>query len=186
MKLNHSAKCVLDIIPVAAFFAVYKFSGLFAATAVLLALTLMTLLIIYAAERRVALAPLITAIIVTIFGSLTLYLHDEDFIKMKPTFIYLIFALILLGGCLAKKGFLSHVLGVAFSLTPQGWLVLSRRWGIFFLVMAALNEFVRRNFSTTEWVNFKVFGALGLTIVFAVLQTRFIHRNSIPEQDKND
>lgn len=182
MKLNSSAKLALDIIPAFAFFAAYKFYNLYVATGVLLALTLVTLAVTYLAERRLALAPLITAIIVTIFGGLTLYLHDENFIKMKPTLIYLLFAAILLGGCAAKKGLLKHVLGLALNLTPQGWYFLSRRWGVFFLFMAALNEIARRYFTTSQWVTFKVFGALGLTMVFAVLQTGLIQKYM--EKDK--
>lgn len=176
MKLNSSTKFFLDLIPAVAFFAAYKLYNLYVATGVLLAFTLITLVIIYVAERRLALAPLITAIIVAIFGGLTLYLHDENFIKMKPTLVYLLFAAILLGGCFLRKGLLKHVLGLALNLTPEGWYYLSRRWGIFFLFMAGLNEIIRRNFTTSQWVTFKVFGALGLTLLFALLQTSFIQK----------
>ena len=182
MKLNSPTKFFLDIAPALAFFAAYKFYNLYVATAVLLVLTLATLAVIYAVERKLALAPLITAIIVAIFGGLTLYLHDENFIKMKPTLIYLLFSAILLGGCAAKKGLLKHVLGLAMNLTPEGWYSLSRRWGVFFLFMAGLNEIIRRNFTTSQWVTFKVFGALGLTMVFAVLQTALIQKYM--EKDK--
>ncbi|HEU5046943.1 MAG TPA: septation protein A [Rickettsiales bacterium] len=177
MTLNPQLKLVLDLAPLAAFFTAYKLYGLFAATTVIIVLTLLSLAIIYVVERRIALAPLITAIVVAIFGGLTLYLHDETFIKVKPTLVNLVFAAILLGGCAAKKGLLKHVFGSAFSLTPQGWLALSRRWGLFFLSMAVLNECVWRNVPTPIWVDFKVFGILGLTMVFAVAQTGFIRDN---------
>lgn len=177
MTLNPLAKFALDTVPVFAFFGVYKLADLYTATAVLLVLTLVSLLIFYLVERRLAFAPLVTAALVALFGGLTLWLHDDDFIKMKPTLVYLVFAATLLGGCIAKKGLIRYVFGAAFHLTEAGWYVLSRRWGIFFLALAALNELVRRNFTTSQWVNFKVFGALTLTVLFAVLQTRFIEKH---------
>lgn len=176
MTLNPQIKLFLDLFPVAVFFAAYKMFDLFAATAALLILTLISLTIIYFVEKKLALAPLITAIVVGIFGGLTLWLHDEIFIKIKPTLINLIFAAILLGGCMARKGLLKHVFHAAFQLTPEGWFLLSRRWGFFFLCMSGLNELVWRNFPTNTWVNFKVFGLLGLTLIFAILQTGFIQK----------
>lgn len=177
MILNPHIKLVLDIIPIAVFFGAYKLFDLFTATTAMLALTIITLAIIYIVERRIALAPLITAIVVTIFGSLTIYFHDETFIKIKPTLVNLIFATILITGCILKKGLLKYIFGSAFNLTEDGWLLLSRRWGCFFLGMALLNEYVWRNFPTATWVNFKVFGLLGLTLAFAVMQAGFIQKH---------
>jgi intracellular septation protein len=176
VTLNPQIKLFLDLFPVAVFFGAYKMFDLFTATAALLVLTLISLGIIYLAEKKLAIAPLITAIVVSIFGGLTLWLHDETFIKIKPTLINLVFAAILLGGCVAKKGLLKHVFHAAFQLTAEGWYLLSRRWGLFFLFMAGLNELVWRNFPTGTWVNFKVFGLFGLTMVFAALQTGLIQK----------
>ncbi len=182
MTLNPQIKLFLDLLPVAVFFGVYKFFDLFAATAALLVLTLAALAIIYAYERRIALAPLITAIVVALFGGLTLWLHDETFIKIKPTLVNLAFAAILLGGCLRGKGLLKHILGAAFQLTAEGWYLLSLRFGIFFLCMALLNEYVWRNFPTGTWVSFKVFGLLGLTMLFTGLQTWFIQKHQLDNE----
>lgn len=182
MTLNPQIKLVLDIFPIAVFFAAYKLFDVFTATASMLGFTLITLAIIYYIERRIALAPLVTAIVVSIFGGLTIYLHDETFIKIKPTLVNLIFASILLGGCLFKKGLLKHVFGSAFHLSSSGWFFLSRRWGFFFVAMAALNEYVWRNFPTATWVNFKVFGLLGATMVFAVIQTGFIQKHQVNKE----
>ncbi len=177
MTLNPRTKLLLDLAPLAAFFAGYGYAGIFTATAGLLAVTCITLAVIYAAERKIAVAPLLTGVIVLIFGGLALWQHDETFIKIKPTIVNAAFAAILLGGCCFKKGLLGNVLGTAFNLTERGWYVLSRRWGLFFLSLALLNEWVWRNFSTSVWVSFKVFGLIGLTLLFALAQWRFLQRH---------
>ena len=124
-----------------------------------------------------ALAPLITGGVVMVMGGLTIALHDPSFIKIKPTIVNLTFAGILLGGVVVgKRGLLKYVLDVAFSLTDEGWRILSKRWGFFFLFLAALNECIWRNFSEDFWVNFKVFGMFTLTIAFAVSQFRVVEK----------
>ena len=185
MTLNPQTKLVLDVLPLVTFFAGYKWLGLFPATALLLAVTLCILIFTYIAEHRIALSPLITGIVVAVFGGLTLWLRDERFIKIKPTLINLTFAAILLGGYAFKKGLLKSLFGTAFQLTERGWRLLSLRWGLFFLALAALNEYVWRHYSTDTWVNFKVFGLLGLTLIFAIIQTAFIQRHSLPSSEKN-
>jgi intracellular septation protein len=187
VTLNPQIKLILDLLPLATFFVGYKWLGLMGATALLLGVTLAILAFTYAVERRVALSPLITAIAVSIFGGLTLWLHDERFIKIKPTLIYCIFSAILIGGCVMRKNLLKPLLGTALHMSERGWYLLSLRWGAFFLSLAALNECIWRNFSTDVWVNFKVFGVLGLTFTFALAQAGFIERHSIPpEPEKED
>lgn len=179
-RLPANAKLILDFAPLAAFFIAYKVSGVMAATAVLIAATVLALAIIYAVERKIAPAPLITGIVVALFGGLTLVLKDDAFIKLKPTFINLIFAGILLVGAYGfKRGLLKHILDVAIQMTDEGWMKLSKRWGFFFLFLAVLNEVIWRNFSTEFWVNFKVFGMFTLTIAFAMSQFRLIKRHSV-------
>ena len=174
MTLKPQIKLLLDILPLVVFFICYKWFGLFVATGSIIITSLLSLLVIYFFEKKIALSPLISALVVAIFGSLTLYLHDEIFIKIKPTLVNLVFAAVLLGGCLSKKGLLRHIFGQSFNLSERGWFLLSRRWGFFFIFMAGLNELVWRNFPTDTWVNFKVFGLIGLTVLFATSQMRFI------------
>lgn len=175
--LHPTHKLLLDFAPLGVFFIGYRLGGVMAATAALIATTALSLIVIYAIERKLALAPLITGCIVTIFGGLTLLLQDERFIKMKPTIINLLFSIILLADVyLLKKGLLRYVLGISLTLTAQGWRLLSLRWGIFFACLAVLNELIWRHFPTDFWVNFKVFGMFSLTIAFALAQLRLFEK----------
>lgn len=176
-------KLVLDFAPLGIFFLGYKFGDMTIATVALMAATALSLLIIYAVERKLALAPLVSGVLVGVLGGLTILLKDEYFIKVKPTLLNLCFALVLLGGVyLGKKGLLKYVLEVAVSLTDEGWLKLSRRWGFFFLFLAVLNEIIWRSFPTEFWVNFKVFGMFTLTMAFALSQWKLIERYAAAPQ----
>ena len=179
--MKPALKPILDFGPLLAFFITFKAAGLATATLILIVATLATLAALYLLERKLAMAPLVTAIVVTVFGGLTLYLKDESFIKMKPTLIYLIFASLLLGGLALGKPMLKYIFGHTLPLAEAGWFRLSLRWGLFFLLLAALNEFVRRNYSTDMWVDFKVFGALGLTILFTLAQYPLIRKYWVEE-----
>jgi intracellular septation protein len=161
---------LIEFGPLAGFFLAYKLAGLMPATAVLIGLTLLALIASYWRDRRLAVTPLISGIAVTLFGGLTLYLDSELFIKMKPTLVNCLFAAILLGGWLTGRGLLKHVMGMALALSPRGWLVLSRNYGLFFLFLAALNEVIWRSFSTDFWVNFKVFGMFTCMMLFSLTQ----------------
>jgi intracellular septation protein len=176
-KLHPTAKLVLDFAPLAVFFIAFKLGDVISATAALVVATLISIAVTYAVERTLALAPLISGVLVTLLGGLSVIFRNEQFIKMKPTAVNIIFALVLLGGVyLYRRGLLKYILDVAFQLTEEGWRILSRRWGFFFLFLAALNEVIWRNFTTEFWVNFKVFGMLTLTIAFAVSQYRLVER----------
>lgn len=168
--MNHKLKLLLDIGPLAAFFIAYRVGGVFTATAAIMIFTIISLLVTYWIEKKIAIMPLVSGVIISIFGTLTLILQDDVFIKVKPTLVNLIFASILLGGVYFKKPLLKYVMGSAITLNEEGWRILSLRWGFFFLFLAALNEFIWRNFSTDFWVNFKVFGMFTLTILFTFLQ----------------
>lgn len=174
--LNPHLKPVLEFLPLAVFLVVFKMVDLFSATAALIATTLCVLVVTFVVERRIALVPLFTALVVTVFGGLSIWFKNDVFIKMKPTVIYSIFSFILLIGCLRGHGLLRHITGSAFELTERGWWLLSLRFGLFFLLMALLNELVWRTMSTDWWVNFKVFGGMGLMMVFTMLQAGFIQR----------
>jgi intracellular septation protein len=121
-------------------------------------------------------AAMIASYLVIVFGTLTLVLHDETFIKVKPTIIYGLFALILGGGLLFRRSFIAILFDQMFNLTPRGWRILTLRWALFFLAMAILNEIIWRTQTTDFWVAFKAFGVIPLTMVFAVTQMSLIKR----------
>jgi len=127
--------------------------------------------------------PLVSGVVVLVFGTLTLYLRDETFIKLKPTIVYMIFAVALGAGLLIRKPVLELLLGPVFSLSEEGWRKLTLRWALFFIAMAVVNELVWRNFSTDAWVSFKAFGFLPITFVFALSQMPLMQRYGLaPEQ----
>jgi intracellular septation protein len=154
--------------------------GIFVATAVFMAAVVIALVISYALTRHLPLMPLITVVVVLVFGSLTLVLHDEQFIKLKPTIIYLLFAGVLLGGLAFGKSLLGVVFDSVFHLSAEGWRKLTLRWALFFVGLAVLNEIVWRTQSTDVWVSFKVFGVLPLTLLFAGLQFPLMTRYAVP------
>ncbi len=179
-KLNPTMKLALDFAPLAVFFVAYKLGGVMTATVAIMVATCFSIAVIYVVERKIALAPLITGGVVMVMGGLTIALNDPIFIKLKPTIVNLVFATILLGGVfIGKRGLLKYVLDVAFQLTDVGWLLLSKRWGFFFIFLACLNEVIWRNFPESFWVDFKVFGMFGLTMLFAVSQFKLMAKYSV-------
>ena len=174
--LNPWLKFTLELGPLALFFIVYGKLGIFAATAVLMVGVVVTLVVSYAMLRRIPIMPLVTAAIVVIFGSLTLILHDETLIKIKPTALYLLFGGALFVGLAIRRPLLKILFDGALRVTEEGWRQLTWRWAFFFLALAALNEIVWRNTSTDVWVNFKTFGFLPLTLMFALAQAPLIVR----------
>ncbi len=169
--------------PLAVFFIAYFWSDqdLIAATAALLVATGLALVLSLAIARRVPMLPLVTAIIVGVFGGLTLWLKDPTFIKMKPTIVQALFSVVLLGGLAFGRPLLSTLLGAAWPMDQEGWRRLTLRFAIFFAAMAALNEAVWRTQTEEVWVFFKVFGIMILTIIFAVAQTPLMKRHHVPE-----
>jgi intracellular septation protein len=175
-QLNPLLKLVLDLGPLAVFFFANSRYGIFVATAAFMVAVLTALLVSYVLTRHLPMMPVITAIIVIVFGSLTLILHDATFIKVKPTIIYTLFGVVLLGGLLFNKPLLGVVFDSLFHLTEEGWRKLTLRWAIFFLALAVLNEIVWRNTSTNVWVDFKVFGVMPLTFLFGALQVPLLKK----------
>lgn len=179
-------KPLVDYGPLVAFFVVYLLGDLFAATAAIMVATAIAVTLSLIIERRVPVMPVVTAGVVMVFGGLTLWLNDERFIKMKPTFVQALFAVILFGGLLFDRPLLKPLLQSAWKLTDRGWTVLTRRFALFFVVMAVLNEIVWRSFSTDIWVNFKIFGILLLTFAFTAFQVPLITRCQIPDTAEGD
>lgn len=174
----------IDYGPLAVFFAAYMIEGLMVATAALIVATVLVLGLSMGIQRTVPKLPLITAGIVAVFGGLTLALDDPAFIKMKPTIVQAVFAIVLLGGLAFGRALLKPVLGMAmpWTITERGWRQLTLRWGVFFAAMAVLNEAVWRTQTTDFWVTFKVFGLLGLTIAFAMAQMPLMTREKVEDE----
>jgi intracellular septation protein len=182
-KLNPILKLVLDIGPLILFFAANARFGIFAATAGFMVAVLIALAVSYALTRHIEMMPIVTAIIVLIFGGLTLVLHDELFIKLKPTIIYLLFGGTLLGGLALGKPLLGMVFDQMFHLTDEGWRKLTWRWVLFFFALAVLNEIVWRTQTTDFWVSFKLFGVVPLTFLFGALQMPLINKYSVERKE---
>jgi intracellular septation protein len=180
-KLSTPTRLLLDYGPLVAFFVSYKAWGLMPATGLLMAASVIAIGASYAMTKRLAWAPLVTTIIVVIFGGLTLLLNNETFIKMKPTIIEGLFSATLFIGLLLKRPLLHHVLGEGLRLDEHGWRRLELRLAFFFGAMAILNEIIWRTMSTDTWINFKVFGLVGLTFLFMILQAPLIRRHQLPE-----
>jgi intracellular septation protein len=181
-KLNPTLKLVLDIGPLVLFFAANAKFGIFTATASFMVAVLVALAVAYALTRRIEIMPVVTAVIVLIFGGLTLVLHDDLFIKLKPTIIYLLFGGALLGGLYFDKPLLGIVFDSVFSLTEEGWRKLTWRWALFFLFLAVVNEVVWRTQTTDFWVSFKLFGVVPLTFLFGALQYPLLMKYAAEEK----
>ncbi len=169
-------KLLIELGPLVAFFLVYARAGIYWATGALMVATVLALIASRTMFGRLLVVPVVTAVLVVVFGGLTFWLDDPRFIKIKPTIINLLFAGVLLVGLMTRRPLLKMLFGEAFNLTEEGWRRLSVRWTLFFLVLAGLNEAVWRNFSESAWVSFKVFGILPLTLIFAMAQIGLIKR----------
>ena len=174
-------KLLIDIGPLAVFFIFYTRSGLQASILPLMIATVIAVLFSYILEKKIPIMPTVGAGIVLIFGGLTIYFDNEVFIKMKPTIINLIFAIILYGGMLVKKPLLKILLGAALRLEEEGWRILTYRWIGFFIALAVLNEIVWRTQTTDIWVNIKVFGILPITFIFTMSQFPLIKKHQIDD-----
>jgi intracellular septation protein len=170
------AKLLIDLGPLVAFFIAYARSGIYWATGVLMAATVIALIASRMLFGRFAVAPMVTAVLVVVFGGLTFWLEDPRFIMLKPTIINLGFAAVLGFGLLTGRPLLKLVMGEALQLTDEGWHKLTLRWIYFFVTLAILNEIVWRNFAESTWVAFKAWGILPLTLLFAIAQIGLIRR----------
>jgi intracellular septation protein len=179
-------RLALDLGPLLIFFAGFKYLGIFGATAAFIIAVLVALGLGYLIERRLSPMPLFTAVLVVVFGGLTLYLKNDIFIKMKPTVLYGFFGAVLLGGLAFNRLFIKYVFAQAFELDEQGWKKLTVRWGLFFLCLAVVNETVWRATSTAAWVSFKVWGIIPLIFLFALAQTPLVIKHQIQDAHGKD
>ncbi len=176
-KLPHPLfKLATELGPLIVFFLANARFQLFVATGAFMVAVLAAMAASYIVTRHVPIMAIVTGVIVLVFGTLTLVLHDETFIKVKPTIIYGMFALVLGGGLMFGRSFIAVMFDQVFNLTPQGWRILTFRWALFFLGMAVLNEVIWRTQSTDFWVAFKAFGAIPLTMGFAITQMSLVKR----------
>jgi intracellular septation protein len=178
-KLNPYLKLALDVGPLVLFFVGNSRFGIFGGTAVFMVAAVVALGITYALTRRWPVMPVVSAVIVLVFGGLALWLHDETFIKLKPTIIYTLFGGALVVGYLLDKPLLEIVFDSVFHITDEGWRKLTLRWAAFFFVLAVLNEVIWRTQSTDFWVNAKVFGFTTLTFLFGALQVPLLMKYAV-------
>lgn len=181
--MKQPLKLVLEMGPLVVFFLANARFGLEIGTACLMVATLISLVVTWLIAHRLPTMPLVTAAFVLIFGGLTLYLHDDTFIKMKPTLVNLLFGAALFFGIATKRNLLKIVFDGALHLDEAGWRVMAWRWGFFFIFLALLNEVVWRTQSTDFWVTFKVFGTMPITLVFTLFQIPVLTRHQIPAPD---
>jgi intracellular septation protein len=177
-------RLALDLGPLLVFFAAFRLLGIYAGTACFMAAVLAALGIGWWLEKKLSPMPLFTAVLVVIFGGLTLYLKNEDFIKIKVTVLYGFFSAVLLGGLMFNRLFIKYVFNQAFELNDAGWKKLTIRWAVFFALLAVLNELVWRHTSTATWVTFKVWGIMAMLVLFAAAQAPLVTKHQ-PASDEN-
>jgi intracellular septation protein len=175
-------KLVLELGPLIVFFVANARADIFVATAWFMGAMVISLALSWLILKKIAVMPLVTGAVVLVFGGLTLWLQDDMFIKMKPTITNVLFGGTLLVGLVFGQSLLRYVFGDVYKLQPRGWFLLTLRWGLFFFVLAALNEIIWRSFSTDLWVAFKVWGIMPLTIVFSLLQLPLLSKYAPPAE----
>lgn len=176
-------KFLFDLFPVILFFAVFKFFGIYVATASAIIATLGQIVWVKFKHGKVDGMLIASGVIIVVFGGATLLLHDEGFIKWKPTILYWLFAAVLIGSNLIiKKNLIRHMMEKQIALPEAIWGRLNLAWALFFVVLGCLNLYMAFNYSTDTWVNFKLFGTTGLMLVFVIIQGLFLNKH-ITEAD---
>jgi intracellular septation protein len=179
-------KIALDLFPILIFFAAYKYASIYEATAVLMAATVVQSLLMYRIDGKLATLQKATLVLILVFGTLTLVLHDDRFIKFKPTLLYSGMALgLFVSQFVFKKNFLKTMLGSQVNLPDANWQTLSMAWIAYCVFMASLNAYVAHNFSTEDWVNFKIWGYV-FPLIFIVGTGIYIAKNVPPSETTTD
>lgn len=192
--INPILKSVLELGPIILFFIAYSrikdqdflffgesYKGFIVATALFIPLLLLSTGLLWWLTGKLSKMQLFTAVLVVVFGGLGIWFNDERFFKMKPTMIYLLFAGILGVGLLRSQSYLKSAMEGAFQLKDEGWMILTKRMTIFFVLLAITNELVWRNMSTDAWVNFKTFGLTPILVIFMITQISLFSRYKIEE-----
>lgn len=180
-------KLLVDFGPLLVFFAAYSRFDIFIGTAAFMVATAIAMAVAWLLSRHIPAMTWFSALLVGVFGGLTLWLKDETFIKIKPTIVFLIFAAILFFGLFRKRNYLKAILGSAFDgLSERGWELLAWRWAFFFLLLASLNEMFWRFFSTDIWLHFKLWGDTLLTFLFAIAQAPMLMKHGLKLDSKED
>ena len=186
-EVGAAMRIALDIGPLILFFVANAKFGIFTATALFMIAIVIAMAVSYALVRRVSVIQLFSAFMVIVMGGLTLWLHDESFIKLKPTIYYGFVAALLGYGLATGKPMLQSVLGSAYpGLEPEGWRKLTRNWALFFVAMAIANELVWRNSTTQFWISYKLWGALPATMLFALANVPMLLRHGLAREDEAD
>jgi intracellular septation protein len=175
-------KLLFDLFPVILFFVAFKFQGIYVATGVAIAATVVQVVWVLAHGRKVANMQWTSLVVIVLFGGATLLLRDETFIKWKPTVLYWLAGCVFLGGLAFRTNLVKAVMSEGVSLPEAAWTKLCVAWGVFFLAKGALNLWVAYTFDTDTWVNFKLFGGMGLMLLFVVAQAFWIARY-LPDDD---
>ncbi len=178
-------KVLVDFFPILLFFIAYKLYDIYTATAVAIVASVIQVAYFWFKNKKVENMHLITLAIIVVFGGATLILEDELFIKWKPTVVNWLFAAVFLGSqFIGKKNIVQRMMGSAITLPGAIWVKLNFAWVAFFIASGLANLYVMYNFDTDTWVNFKLFGMMGLTFAFIILQGVFLIRYIKPEQPK--
>ena len=177
-------KLICEIFPLIAFFYSYKVYGLFNATLIVTALSLISLLVLYVNQKKFPIIPTISALVLVLTSLFTYYSGSNELIKYKPTIVNGIFSLALLHGILNNKGYLKYLLDSAINLSEEHWVLISKRWMFFFIFLGILNLFVLNTMPEETWVKFKAFGLIILTIIFMISQLPFLIKNAIKEAEQ--
>ncbi|MGH8188936.1 MAG: septation protein A [Steroidobacteraceae bacterium] len=173
---------LFDFLPVIAFFVTYKLADIYVATGVLIVAVILQTTIQWVRHRKVSSMALVSGVLVLVFGGLTLAIHDKAFIQWKVTVVNWLFACAFLAShFIGERPLTERIMGENFTLERALWLKLSWAWILFFAALGALNLYVAYNFAENIWVNFKLFGMLGLTLVFALAQAFWLASKAQPK-----
>jgi len=175
-------KLLLDFFPIILFFVAFKLGGIYVATGIAIAATVVQIGYFYFRKGKIEPMQWVSLVVIVLFGGSTLIAHNEEFIKWKPTVLYWVMGVTLAGGMLFfNKNLLKSLMGSQMQMPDAAWRVANWSWVGFFALMGALNLWVAHHFDTDTWVNFKLFGGMGLMLVFVVAQGLYLGRHVLPE-----